>query len=293
MEHLYAASGDWITLSAAAELVSEKLGRQKNENDILKIGYVPYEGTQCIKIYAVWRGDEYGVLQIANYELRPDTYLDIEKLAVFQPLLPGDVFLLSEQSIERLVLSGQVETKNISAPARKIVCVSNISKLTEQTAPTGATQQTEPPEGCSQLNVRWKHIPATEKEAEFWAAEFACSITPDREISIDDIRIDRQELLEFLIAANTNGVASDDVNKVTENTETQIRQLFGHSTELLLELVAASKEHWKSYMPKIPSTAPKSEVVSKWLQDRGVTQNVADRMATILRPDDLPTGRRK
>ena len=74
-----------------------------------------------------------------------------------------------------------------------------------------------------------------------------------------------------------------------------------HHTELLGHLEAAAREFWTGYSPEnAKATAPKSETVIAWLEARNVPgqkKKVSNQMATaiasMLRPDDLPTGPRK
>jgi hypothetical protein len=74
-----------------------------------------------------------------------------------------------------------------------------------------------------------------------------------------------------------------------------------HHTELLGHLEAAASEFWRSYDPhNAKATAPKNNTVIAWLmarnvlgQKRKVSDQMARAIATILRPDDLPTGPRK
>ena len=66
-----------------------------------------------------------------------------------------------------------------------------------------------------------------------------------------------------------------------------------HETELLRMLAAAAHQFWSTYDPDQPSTAPRSEDVRDWLIDHGVSRRVAEVMAQILRPKDLPTGPRR
>ncbi|GAB3483769.1 hypothetical protein [Polaromonas eurypsychrophila] len=74
-----------------------------------------------------------------------------------------------------------------------------------------------------------------------------------------------------------------------------------HHTELLGHLEAAASEFWRSYDPhNAKATAPKNDTVISWLmtrnalgQKRKVSDQMASAIATILRPDDLPTGPRK
>ncbi len=66
-----------------------------------------------------------------------------------------------------------------------------------------------------------------------------------------------------------------------------------YETTLLRALAEAVKRFWVNFDPTDQSTAPKNEVVIEWLEQRGVSTNLAKAMATILRPDGLPTGPRK
>lgn len=67
-----------------------------------------------------------------------------------------------------------------------------------------------------------------------------------------------------------------------------------HHTELLGHLEAAAKRFWVNYDPSDPNSANTNATVSEWLQEeRKVSKNMADSIATILRPDGLPTGPRR
>lgn len=66
-----------------------------------------------------------------------------------------------------------------------------------------------------------------------------------------------------------------------------------HSTNLLTLLSAAAEKFWSRYDPTDPTTAPTNEQVKDWLIDRKVSMRIAEAMATILRLDGLPTGRRE
>jgi len=67
-----------------------------------------------------------------------------------------------------------------------------------------------------------------------------------------------------------------------------------HHTEALGHLEAAARKWWLLYDPTDRTTAPTNDMVSEWLQnERGLSQKMADSLASILRPSDLPTGRRK
>ena len=67
-----------------------------------------------------------------------------------------------------------------------------------------------------------------------------------------------------------------------------------HHTLALGHLEAAANHWWKPHDPADTAKAPTNEKVSAWLQkERGLSQKMADSIASILRPDDLSTGPRK
>lgn len=67
-----------------------------------------------------------------------------------------------------------------------------------------------------------------------------------------------------------------------------------HHTESLGHLEAAAIRFWRLYDPADPSTAPTNDMVSGWLRDeRGVSKDKANAIASILRADGLRTGPRR
>ena len=67
-----------------------------------------------------------------------------------------------------------------------------------------------------------------------------------------------------------------------------------HHTTALGYLEAAAKRFWLHYDPTDNTTAPTNEEVSNWLKSEyGVSSTLANSIASILRPDGLPTGPRK
>jgi hypothetical protein len=68
----------------------------------------------------------------------------------------------------------------------------------------------------------------------------------------------------------------------------------GHHTEYLGHLEAAARKWWILYDSSDPTTAPTNEMVSDWLQsERNLSREKARAIASMLRPDGLPTGPRK
>jgi hypothetical protein len=65
-----------------------------------------------------------------------------------------------------------------------------------------------------------------------------------------------------------------------------------HETELLRHLAAAAKRFWVNVDPGEQDTAPVNADVADFLKKRGVSDRVAGVMATILRADNLPAGRK-
>lgn len=67
-----------------------------------------------------------------------------------------------------------------------------------------------------------------------------------------------------------------------------------HHTELLGHLEAAALRHWVNHDPDDATTAPTNKDVAEWLvSERNVSQKMAESIASMLRPDGLPTGPRK
>lgn len=66
-----------------------------------------------------------------------------------------------------------------------------------------------------------------------------------------------------------------------------------YETERLRILAKAVEKFWVLYAPGERDTAPRNEDVAKWLKKKGISSGtMAESMATILRADDAPRGRR-
>lgn len=66
-----------------------------------------------------------------------------------------------------------------------------------------------------------------------------------------------------------------------------------HSTRALELLADAAKQWWSTYDLGEPNTAPTNSEVVEYLIAKGASTKLAESIASILRADDLPTGRRK
>ncbi|EIL88673.1 hypothetical protein AB7849_05030 [Rhodanobacter sp. 115] len=66
-----------------------------------------------------------------------------------------------------------------------------------------------------------------------------------------------------------------------------------HTTKALALLADAARQWWSTYDPAEPQTAPTNNEVVEHLVAKGASTKLAESIASILRADDLPTGRRK
>ena len=84
-------------------------------------------------------------------------------------------------------------------------------------------------------------------------------------------------------------------NSIEKNGIQNLRWPWGeHHTETLGHLDAAARKFWVLYDSSDFSTAPTNEMVSEWLQsERGISREKARAIASMLRPDGLPTGPRR
>jgi hypothetical protein len=92
-------------------------------------------------------------------------------------------------------------------------------------------------------------------------------------------------------------------NHVIEQLESKISQLESaplrwpwgeYQTPSLQLLAETAKRYWTGYDRSEPSTAPTNADVVEWLMtQRGLSQNLASAIATILRDPDLPSGPRR
>lgn len=95
------------------------------------------------------------------------------------------------------------------------------------------------------------------------------------------------------IKANGLHCVSSEPGQVRTNIDPQKWPWGAHHTEQLGHLEAAAQKWWRNYDPGETDTAPTNDMVEDWLiNERGVTRNKAKAIASILRADGLPPGRR-
>ncbi|WP_202950187.1 hypothetical protein [Acidovorax sp. KKS102] len=90
-------------------------------------------------------------------------------------------------------------------------------------------------------------------------------------------------------------IAEVEASKHSQRQEGEGKWPWGsHHTDALGHLEAAANRFWTLYDPMDPSTAPTNEMVAGWLRDeRRVSREKANAIASILRADGLKTGPRR
>ncbi len=137
-------------------------------------------------------------------------------------------------------------------------------------------------------------LEAAQKNPEFGFYEF------DGWLAEDDSRFTRQTFSRAEIARWLAATGLKSVYQFERQTKGDIEQApkqsgwpwGNHNTELLGHLDAAVKRFWVNFDPTDNTTAPTNEAVIAWLKERGLSGNIAKAIATIIRVDGLPTGKR-
>lgn len=65
-----------------------------------------------------------------------------------------------------------------------------------------------------------------------------------------------------------------------------------HVSDKLTKLIQAAEKHWKNADRNDPDTQPKNSEVVHWLVKQGFSETLADKAATIIRPEWASTGRK-
>lgn len=74
------------------------------------------------------------------------------------------------------------------------------------------------------------------------------------------------------------------VNKLADNGD--------FKSDKLQYLIQAAEKFWKNATPKDYSSYPNTMAIEKWLVDKGYSQSLATKAASIIRPEWAGTGRR-
>jgi len=112
----------------------------------------------------------------------------------------------------------------------------------------------------------------------------------EKTLNVGFLRVERTDLDIF---TTTSGSAIKE--ELGSSNDPSARWPWGnHHTELLGHLEAAALRYWVNYDPTDATTAPTNKDVSEWLMnERKLPQKPAESIASMLRPDRLPTGPRK
>jgi hypothetical protein len=105
----------------------------------------------------------------------------------------------------------------------------------------------------------------------------------------------RDAVALWLEAIGMNSIYQFTLNQLSVSREANSRWPWGnHHTKLLGHLEAAARRYWVNYDPAEATTASTNETVVEWLvAERKVSRTKAEAIASMLRPDGLPTGPRK
>ena len=97
------------------------------------------------------------------------------------------------------------------------------------------------------------------------------------------------------LEANKSHLESGKIKDAIDLSHTNSHWPWGdHHTETLGFLEEAANRYWKLYDPADPTTAPTNDMVATWLKDvKGISGEKARAIASMLRPDGLPTGPRR
>lgn len=112
----------------------------------------------------------------------------------------------------------------------------------------------------------------------------------------NEVTVSRDEVARWL---DVNGLKSKYAFRRETNKQViesnHIWPWGNHSTQMLEHLAAAAQRYYgANYDPNDGTTAPTNAAVSEWLHTkRKVSKSMADSIASMLRPDGLPTGPRK
>lgn len=118
-------------------------------------------------------------------------------------------------------------------------------------------------------------------------------LKPDK-LEPENLEESEVDLTVFASWANTRGLPFPEGFpwKPEMNLDTASWPWGSYENESLRKLAQAADRFWKNYDPADHSTAPTNDQVSAWLIGQKVTPRIAKAIASILRADGLPTGRR-
>lgn len=113
--------------------------------------------------------------------------------------------------------------------------------------------------------------------------------------SFDSVYFSREEIDRWLKEIGMKSVYQFEQGQTKATQAPSGRWPWGnHHTELLGHLDATARRYWQNYDATDATTAPTIKDVAEWLvNERKLSQKMAESIASMLRPDGLPTGPRK
>ena len=118
-------------------------------------------------------------------------------------------------------------------------------------------------------------------------------VLPDEALSLMDREVDLSEFTSWLHRLSHKTPAEYPWTAMELDTDSMPWPWGSHQTKELVLLAKAAHKFWRYYDPNDPATAPTSEQVMSWLVEKGIASRKAEVMASLLRPENLPTGPRK
>jgi hypothetical protein len=136
---------------------------------------------------------------------------------------------------------------------------------------------------------RWNQLAQDE------VSDFYHWLESDSRSGFETQRFSRSEIARWISDIGVKSIYQFDKSKTTASQVTTARWPWGeYETTLLGHLEAAALRYWVKYDPDDAMTAQTNATVAEWLvEHRNVSKKMAEAIASILRPDGLPTGPRK
>lgn len=101
---------------------------------------------------------------------------------------------------------------------------------------------------------------------------------------------------EFKTDINDAAIPTEDILALLSTSQkkeaSQINTANQHKSNMLVILNQASNKFWANVDKNDPGTYPKKVAVVAWLEKNGFSQTLAEKGATIIRPEWVPAGRR-
>ena len=137
------------------------------------------------------------------------------------------------------------------------------------------------------LRHGYSHFDEVTSPSEFFGNDFKSEF--------ENQEFSRSTILSWLETTGMKAVYRFDRGQVGDQPNPKSRWPWGaHHTANLEHLEAAARRFWVGYDPSDATTANTNTTVIEWLQtERKVSGKMAEAIATMLRPDGLPTGPRK